>query len=80
MSALQHQLEQLLSSGPVDIFDFLSSNPDSSHEEQLAIVLLHQKRSWQSSNPKLVEGFRLALSPSSESSGQVAKPVGVGTE
>ena len=57
MSALLNQFEQLLIEGPADVFEFISSNPDSSHEEQLAVVLLDQKKRWQSAAPKLVEEY-----------------------
>ena len=57
MSSLQKQFAQLLSNGPVDVFDFLGSNRDSKLEEQLEVLLLDQKRSWQTAAPKLVEEY-----------------------
>ncbi|MEQ1824691.1 MAG: protein kinase [Pirellula sp.] len=57
MPRLLSQFQSLLSSGPVDVVSFLSSDSGSTLDEQLQVVLLDLSHRWQTNDPKSVEEY-----------------------
>ena len=54
---LLQEYQQLQSAGPIDIFAFLSSRPQSSSEAKLKVILHDLQERWKSGNPLKVEEY-----------------------
>ena len=54
---LLQEYQQLQSDGPIDLFAFLSSRPQSSSEARLKVILHDLQERWKSNQPWKVEDY-----------------------
>ena len=54
---LLQEYQQLLSNGPIDLFAFLSSRPQSSYESRLKVILHDLQERWKAGRPLKVEEY-----------------------